>query len=95
MKWFALFLAAALPLGTTGCMNDQTKRMAESCQDWLQRPDKLGLKSFIQDADKQIASLNKRQNKVMLYFRDLLDPDALKYKPSLEQCVWLLKYRQT
>ena len=95
MKWFALLLAAALPLGATGCMNDQTKRMAESCQDWLQRPDKLGLKSFIQDADKQIASLNKPQNKVMLYFRDPLDPDALKYKPSLEQCVWLLKYRQT
>ena len=55
MKWIALLLAAALPLGATGCMNDQTKRMAESCQDWLQRPDKLGLKSFIQDADKQIA----------------------------------------
>ena len=94
MKLFVALLVAILALSTTGCMSDQTKNMAETCQSLLEQGDPSDVRTFIQDAEAQLASL-KKPNKITAYVQSIQDPEAMKYKPVLEQCVWLLKYRQT
>ena len=95
MKFFIALIVAVFALGSTGCMSDQTKNMAETCQDLLEHGDLSDVRTFIQDAQEQLASLNKPGNKVTTYLRNLQDPEAMTYKPALEQCLWLLKSRQT
>ena len=95
MKLLIALIIAVLALGSTGCMSDKTKNMAETCQDLLEQSNPSDARTFIQDAREQIASLNKPQNKVTGYLRDLQDPEAVTYKPALEQCLWLLESRQT
>ncbi len=95
MKLFVALIVSVLALGTTGCMSDQTKNMAETCQDLLEQSDPSDVRGFVEDAQEQLASLNKPGNKVTAYLRDLQDPEAMTYKPALEQCLWLLKSRQT
>lgn len=75
-------------------MSDQTKNMAETCQDLLEQGDRSDVRSFIQDAEQQLSSLDKPQNKAATLLRNLQDPEAMAYKPALEQCLWLLKSRQ-
>lgn len=95
MKAVIALIVAMLALGSTGCMSDQTKNMAETCQNLLEQGDPSNVRTFIQDAQDQLASLNKPGNKVITYLRDLQDPEAMTYKPVLEQCLWLLKSHQT
>ena len=80
-------------LGLTGCMNDQTKAMAEVCQQILESSDQPAPITFMEDAEARIAALSKPQNKLLSYARDLQDPEAMTYKPALEQCVSQLKQR--
>jgi hypothetical protein len=95
MKLSTTSIFAVLVLGSTGCMSDQTRSMAETCQGLRERSDRSDVRSFIQDAEKQLSSLNKPQNKASIFLRDLQDPEAMTYKPALEQCLWLLKSRQS
>ena len=95
MKLFVALIVAVLTLGITGCMSDKTKNMTATCQSLLERGDRSSVRTFIQDAEQQIASLDKPSNKVTAYLRDLQDPEAMTYKPELAQCLWLLKSRQT
>ena len=95
MKLFIALIVTFLALGTTGCMSDQTKNMAETCQDLLDQGNLSDVRTFIQDAQEQLASLDKPGNRVTTYLRDLQDPEAMTYKPALQQCLWLLKSRQT
>ena len=81
-------------ISQTGCMNDQTKAMAQTCQSLLDSSDQSAPRTFIEDAEARVASLSKPQSKLLAYARDLQDPEAVKYKPALEQCVSQLKYRQ-
>lgn len=81
-------------IGLTGCMNDQTEAMAQSCQAFLDTPDDLAPRTFLEKAEARVASLSKPQNKLLAYAREIQDPDAMKYKPALEHCLSQLKYRQ-
>lgn len=94
MKSLATLFVAVSALSTTGCMSDKTRNMAETCQDLLAQGEPSEVRTFIQDAQQQLASLDKPGNKVTTYLRDLQDPDAMTHKPALEQCLWLLKSRQ-
>lgn len=80
-------------LVVTGCVGDRTKNMAQTCQGLLEQ-DERNARTFIQDAEKQIAMLGKPRNKITAYLHDLQDPDAMTHKSELEQCLWLLKSRQ-
>ena len=95
MKAFVASLIALLVVASTGCMGDQTRLMAESCQNMLYHDDLAGAKSFIRDAEEQVAALNGPQNKFTRLVRSLQDPQAMTFKPALEQCLWMLKSRQS
>jgi len=94
MKTIYVLAVTALVLCSSGCMSDRTKNMANTCQDLLDQGDQTGLRTFIKDAEKQLASLNAPPNKLSAALRDIQDHDALTYKPALEQCLWQLKSRQ-
>ena len=81
-------------LAATGCVGDRTKNMAQACQGLLEEDGQRNARTFIQDAEKQIAMLGKRRNKFTAYLLELQDPDAMTHKAALEQCLWLLKSRQ-
>ena len=95
MKLFVALIVAVFALGITGCVSDKTKNMTATCQALLERGDRSGVTTFIQDAEQQIAALDEPSNKVTAYLRDLQDPEAMAYKHELAQCLWLLKSRQT
>ena len=94
MKQITGLTISFIVLGLTGCMNDQTKAMAEVCQQILEQTDQRAPVTFIEDAESRIASLSKPQNKLLTYARDLQDPEAMTYKPLLEQCLSQVKQRQ-
>lgn len=94
MKPATTWIVAAFALAATGCMSERTKNMAQTCQALLEQGGQANAKTFIQDAEHQLTALGKPRNKVTAYLRDLQDPDAMTYKPELEQCLWLLKSRQ-
>lgn len=95
MKALPSLAIVALALGCSGCMGERTKQMARTCQDLLDRSDQSNARTFIRDAEAQLASLDKPGNKLVTYIRELQDPDAMTHKPALEQCLWLLKSRQS
>jgi hypothetical protein len=84
----------AFALAATGCIGARTQNMAQTCQGLLGQDGQTNARTFIQDAEKQLATLGKPRSKVIAYLQDLQDPDAMTYKAELEQCLWLLKYRQ-
>jgi hypothetical protein len=81
-------------LVVTGCVGDRTKNMAQACQSLLEQDGQRNARTFIQDAEKQIAMLGKPRNRFTAYLLGLQDPDAMTHKAALEQCLWLLKSRQ-
>ncbi len=85
---------AAFALTATGCVGDRTKNMAQACQGLLLEDGQRNARTFIQDAEKQIAMLGTPRNKLTAYLLELQDPDAMTHKAALEQCLWLLKSRQ-
>jgi len=95
MKSTSTLSLALLAFGLAGCMSDQTRNMADTCNQLLQRGDREDARNFITDARKHLASLKERGNKVMDYIRDVQDPDADSFRPALEQCLWLLESRQS
>lgn len=95
MKRLPVLLVSIFALASTGCMSDRTGRMAETCRSMLVREDLTGTRTFIRDAEAQLASLEGPANALMRYLRDFQDPDAMKHKPALEQCLWQLKSRQS
>lgn len=95
MKLSTALIFTVAAVSCAGCMSDRTKSMAETCQDLLEQGDKSSIRTFIQDAQEQVESLDKPGNKVTAYMRNLQDPEALSYKPVLVQCLWRLKSSQT
>ena len=94
MKPAITWIVAAFALAATGCIGERTKNMAQTCQALLEQGGQQNARTFIHDAEQQLATLGKPRNKVTAYLRDLQDPDAMTHKPELEQCLWLLKSRQ-
>lgn len=94
MKPSITLIVIAFALAATGCVGDRTKAMVQTCQSLLEQDGQTNARTFIQDAEKQIAVLGKPRNKVTAYLLELQDPEAMTYKPALEQCLWLLKSRQ-
>ena len=95
MKLFVALIILFTLLSISGCMGDRTKNMAEACQNLLVQNDRSEVRAFIKDGEKQLSALNKPHNEVTAYLRNLEDPEAMTHKPALEQCLWLLKSRQT
>ena len=95
MKLSVALIILFTSLSISGCMGDRTKNMAEACQNLLVQNDRSEVRAFIKDGEKQLSALNKPHNEVTAYLRNLEDPDAMTHKPALEQCLWLLKSRQT
>ena len=95
MKFFIALIILFTSLSVSGCMGDQTKNMAEACQNLLAQNDRSEVRAFIKDDEEHLAALNKPNNKVTAYLGNLQDPDAMTHKPALELCLWLLKSRQT
>lgn len=93
MKTMPAIVVAILALGSTGCVGDRTRNMAETCQHLLEGGGQTSTRTFLRDAEAQLASLEEPSGKLAGYLRDLQDPDAMKYKPALEQCLLLLKSR--
>ena len=87
-------LLAVLAAGSAGCMSDQTRNMADTCNQLLAQANPEDARTFIADAQQHLAALEKPGNGLTRYLRDLQDPDAEQYKPALAQCLWLLKSRQ-
>jgi len=94
MKRTLVLTMVAFALAATGCVGDRTQNMAQTCQRLLEQDGQTNARTFIQDAEKQIATLGKPRNKLTAYLLGLQDPEAMTYKPALEQCLWLLKSRQ-
>lgn len=94
MKQITGLAIICVAIGLTGCMNDQTEAMAQSCQSLLDTPDEPAPRTFIEDAEARVTLLGKPQNKLLAYAREIQDPDAMKHKPALEHCLLQLKYRQ-
>ena len=95
MKLFVALIILFTSLSISGCMGDRTKNMAEACQNLLLQNDRSEIRAFIKDGEEQLSALNKPHNEVTAYLRNLEDPEAMTHKPALEQCLWLLKSRQT
>jgi cell division protein FtsB len=88
-------IVVAFSLAATGCIGDRTRNMAEACQGLLEQEGaRSNARTFIQDAEKQLAYLGRPTNKLAAYVRDLQDPEAMTHKAALEQCLWLLKSRE-
>jgi len=88
-------LAAILVLAAgTGCMSDQTRNMADTCNQLLEHGDGAEVRTFIGDAKAHLDALQRPGNALTNYLRDVQDPDAATYKPALTQCVWLLESRR-
>lgn len=94
MKRLPALLLPILVVATSGCMNDRTKRMVATCQSMLVGEDVSGARTFIRDAEAQLASLDGSSSRLEAWLRDLQDPDAMKSRPALEQCLVQLKSRQ-
>lgn len=94
MKPATSLIVIAFALTATGCIGERTRAMARTCQGLLEQDAQPNARTFIRDAEKQLASLAKPRNKLTAYLRDLQDPEAMAYKPAIEQCLWLLKSRQ-
>lgn len=94
MKAAIAWIVAAITLAATGCMGERTKNMAQTCQALLEQGGQPNARTFIDDAERQLAVLGKAHGKVATYLRDLQDPEAMTHKAALEQCLWLLKSRQ-
>lgn len=95
MKTFPALAIAALVLVQTGCTSNRTQGMATTCQSLLEQDETSSDRRFIREADKQLAALNEPSNKLTRALRDIQDKDALIYKPQLEQCLLMLKSRQS
>ncbi len=78
----------------TGCVSDQTHRMAETCQRLLGTTDRSAVRSFLQDAQEHLASLNGAPNPIEKLARNAQDPDAMRHKQTLEECLWRLNSQQ-
>lgn len=94
MKPVIALIVTAFGLTATGCIGERTKNMTQTCQSLLEQDGQWNARTFIQDAEKQIALLGKPRNKFAAYLLELQDPEAMIHKPALEQCLWLLKSRQ-
>lgn len=94
MKPAIALIVIAFALAATGCIGERTKNMAQTCQGLLEQDGTRNARTFIQDAEKQLATLGKPRNKFTAYLLELQDPDAMTHKAALEQCLWLLKSRQ-
>lgn len=94
MKAAIAWIVPVVALAATGCMSERTKNMAQTCQALLEQDGQPNAKTFIGDAERQLAELGKPHGKIAAYLRDLQDPEAMTYKAALEQCLWLLKSRQ-
>jgi hypothetical protein len=94
MKPALALIVPAIALAATGCIGERTKNMAQTCQALLAQGGQANAKTFIRDAEQQLAALGKPRNKVTAYLRELQDPEAMTHKAELEQCLWLLKSRQ-
>ena len=95
MKLSVALIILFTSLSISCCMGDRTKNMAEACQNLLVQNDRSEVRAFIKDGEKQLSALNKPHNEVTAYLRNLQDPEAMTHKPALEECLWLLKSRQT
>ncbi len=95
MRTRYLLVIAIMVLGSSGCLNDRTRNMVTTCQSLLGDNDHTGDKRFIRDAEEQLASLKKPQNRIAAGLRDLQDQDAMTFRPALEECLWQIKARQS
>ena len=95
MKVFLALIVLFTSLSISGCIGDRTKNMAEACQNLLVQNDRSEVRAFIKDGEGQLSALNRPNNEITAYLRNLQDPDAMTHKPALEECLWLLKSRQT
>lgn len=88
-------LLALLVLACTGCVNDQTKRMAGACQNLAEDPGQPGVDDFIRKAEKHVATLDDDPNRLEAFLRELQDSDAMEHKAALQDCLWALKVRRS
>ena len=95
MRTFCALVIAIMVIGSSGCLNDRTNSMLTTCQSLLGDDDHTGDKRFIRDAEEQLASLKKPQNRMTAGLRDLQDHDAMTLKPALEECLFQIKARQS
>lgn len=95
MRTFNALLIAIMVFGTSGCLNDRTQSMLTTCQSLLGDDDHSGDQRFIRDAEQQLASLKKPQNRITAGLRDFQDHDAMTLKPALEECLFQIKARQS
>jgi hypothetical protein len=91
MKPIPAASAALLALACAGCMRNQTRAMAESCQQLLDHGERAGIGGFLEDAHAQLDRLARPRGRLAAYLQDLQDPDAMAYRAQLEQCVWQLE----
>ena len=94
MRSFRAMSVAILALTCGGCAIDQTRTMSEACQQLLMTRDPSGTESFLRNAERRLEDLARPTSWLGKRLRELQDPDALEYKPALEQCVWRLKSLQ-
>ncbi len=85
-------LAASLTV--CGCMNTRTRGMVERCQSLLEAGDATASKVFIEEAEEHLAASGRSPSRWQRALADLQDEGADEARPALEQCLWLLKYRQ-
>lgn len=95
MKPTPALAIAFVALLATGCMNDRTRSMTQTCQSLLGDDDRSNDRRFIREAEQQLASLDKPGNRMTKAIRDLQDKDAMAYKSALRECLWMLKSRQS
>ena len=81
-------------LMATGCMNTRTRGMVERCQSLLEARDATASRVFIKEAEEHLAASKEPPGRWRQLVANLQDEGAHDARPELEQCLWLLKYRQ-
>lgn len=86
---------ALLALVVGGCVRDETRLMAATCEKILAQDARSGIDAFLRDADARLAALEAPRNRFDKLVRDVQDPQAMAYKPALEYCLAQLKLHHT
>lgn len=68
----------AFALTATSSIGERTKNMARTCQDLIEQGGAQNARTFIQDVEKQLATLGKPRNKLTTYLLELQDPEAMR-----------------
>ena len=91
MKAIQMVPFALLVVALGGCVRDETRLMAATCENILAQDSPSGIDSFLRDAEARLAALEGPPNRLEKLVRELQDPEAMKYRPALEYCLVQLK----